>query len=220
MLDVLDLLRPWVADVTVATLDDDGPGVTVDLPDTATTLIVRVGTDGRRDVMVAGPRTRALYHRVGGPGPTCLQLRLRPGGARLLVDRPVHDLVDRLVPVADLEIPAAPRTPDDDLVEAATGLLASSGVGATARSLGVSERQLRKLFTRDVGLSPKHFARIDRVRTVLATPDDDLADVAARSGYYDQSHMTTEFRRLMGVPPAAFNAGRLPSPSPCRSLDG
>ena len=209
MLDVLDLLRPWVADVTVATLDDDGPGVTVDLPDTATTLIVRVGTDGRRDVMVAGPRTRALYHRVGGPGPTCLQLRLRPGGARLLVDRPVHDLVDRLVPVADLEIPAAPRTPDDDLVEAATGLLASSGVGATARSLGVSERQLRKLFP-----------RIDRVRTVIASRADDLADVAARTGYYDQSHMTTEFRRLMGVPPAAFNAGRLPSPSPCRSLDG
>ncbi|MEU8171481.1 hypothetical protein AB0C14_01255 [Microbispora hainanensis] len=38
---------------------------------------------------------------------------------------------------------------------------------------------------------------------------------AAIEGFYDQSHMTAEFRALMGVPPAAFFAGRLPSLEPC-----
>jgi AraC-like DNA-binding protein len=55
------------------------------------------------------------------------------------------------------------------------------------------------------------------VRTVLATASDvRWADVATAAGYYDQSHMTAEFRQLMGVPPAAYVAGRLPAARPCR----
>lgn len=50
-----------------------------------------------------------------------------------------------------------------------------------------------------------------RVHAVLAgARDDRLAAVAASIGYFDQSHMTAEFRRLMGIPPRAFFAGQLP----------
>jgi methylphosphotriester-DNA--protein-cysteine methyltransferase len=98
----------------------------------------------------------------------------------------------------------------------ATGLLPSVGVAAAARRLHVSERQLRNLFAQAVGLSPKQVAGIDRVRAVLDRgPVDGLAAAASRAGYYDQPHMTADFRRLMGIPPAAFLAGRRPTPALC-----
>ena len=107
--------------------------------------------------------------------------------------------------------------PSVDLVRYATHLLAEGEtVYATARKLGVSERQLRNLFDRLVGVSPKQFARLQRVRLVLTDVlRGDLAGLAARAGYFDQSHMTTEFRRLVGVPPGAYAAGRRPPPTPC-----
>jgi AraC-like DNA-binding protein len=240
----------WLAGIDVDRLEaHPGPDPTVTtLPDTATTLIVRRTPGGRQEVMVAGPRTRALYHWGGEPGLSCLQLRIQPGRARPLVGRSLTDLTDRIVPLtapdladellalldratwARLEAALArwlvPTSANDrarsELVARATSLLSSGsagvgvGVAAVARRLHVSERQLRNLFAQAVGLSPKQFARIDRVRTVLAQgPHDGLARAATGAGYYDQPHMTAEFRRLMGVPPGAFLAGRLPSPSPC-----
>ncbi|AYC37610.1 AraC family transcriptional regulator [Streptomyces griseorubiginosus] len=93
-------------------------------------------------------------------------------------------------------------------------------VGDVARELAVSERQLRNLFSDGVGLSPKHYARIDRVRAVLAHADElRWADLAVVTGYYDQSHMTSDFRSLMGVPPRSYFTGRLPAPGSCQTID-
>jgi AraC-like DNA-binding protein len=92
----------------------------------------------------------------------------------------------------------------------------SEPVRDAARRLNISERYLRNLFTDAVGVSPRQFARIDRVRTVLARADrTSLAQLAAEAGYYDQSHMTAAFRHAMGTSPAAFFAGRLPAASSC-----
>ncbi|WP_326630199.1 AraC family transcriptional regulator [Nonomuraea fuscirosea] len=91
-------------------------------------------------------------------------------------------------------------------------------VPAIARRLAVSERHLRGLFEDGVGLPPKRFERIGRVREVLARGGrrrQGWAQVAVASGYYDQSHMAAEFRRLMGVTPVAFFAGRLPTLHTC-----
>ncbi|MGW0648574.1 helix-turn-helix domain-containing protein [Streptomyces umbrinus] len=96
-----------------------------------------------------------------------------------------------------------------------------SPVRELARRLAVSERQLRNLFAEGVGVSPKHFARIGRVRHVLARGrggEVGWAELAASTGYYDQSHMTADFRTLMGVPPRSFFTGRLPVAQPCESL--
>jgi AraC-like DNA-binding protein len=89
-------------------------------------------------------------------------------------------------------------------------------IRATARRLNVSERHLRDLFTEAVGVPPKLFARLDRVRTVLVHAHrGHLAHLATEAGYYDQSHMTAEFRRIMGTPPAAFVAGHRPAATRC-----
>jgi len=225
---VPDALRPWVAgiDMTAAV-----GAAAVDVPDHATTLVVRTKPGAGREVMVMGPRTRAAYH-VSEPGPSCVRIRMRPGRARELLGRSVRDLADRAVPVRELPgldldqlvddpigaltSALADRPAGDDLVAAAAELLTGADVAGTAARLHVSERRLRTLFGDAVGLSPKHFARIGRVRRVLSTaPDLRWADVAASAGYYDQSHMTAEFRRLMGVPPAAYAAGRRPQARPC-----
>ncbi|MGV4987326.1 helix-turn-helix domain-containing protein [Streptomyces sp. NPDC001709] len=95
---------------------------------------------------------------------------------------------------------------------------APAQVRDVARELAVSERQLRNLFTDGVGVSPKHYARIDRVRTLVTRAGSARwAELAAATGYFDQSHMTSDFRALMGVPPRSYLTGRLPALTPCQA---
>ncbi|MEV6113047.1 helix-turn-helix domain-containing protein [Streptomyces sp. NPDC052109] len=94
---------------------------------------------------------------------------------------------------------------------------APAQVRDVARELSVSERQLRNLFADGVGVSPKHFARIERIRTVVTRAGSaPWADLAAATGYFDQAHMTSDFRALMGVPPKSYVTGRLPAVMPCQ----
>jgi AraC-like DNA-binding protein len=219
-------LRPLVARVTVATPGTAVEGSVLAEPDHATTLALREGA-----FVVIGPRTRARYH-VPKTFRSCVMIRLQPGRAGALLGRPVRDVVDRVVPLREFwgERDAADVTAvrhallrrsarDDrgDLVRAAVPLLRSRPVGATARDLNVSERHLRAVFAEAVGVSPKHFARIVRVRAVLKGSGA-LASLAAEAGYYDQSHMTAEFRDVMGVSPGRFAAGDRPAPGACSGL--
>jgi AraC-like DNA-binding protein len=81
-----------------------------------------------------------------------------------------------------------------------------------AQSHGVSYKRLERVFARDVGLSPKHFARVARVQRALELATrrrgTTLAGLAAESGYADQAHLSREFSRLIGVTPRAFLAAR------------
>ncbi|MCA2215265.1 helix-turn-helix domain-containing protein [Jidongwangia harbinensis] len=89
-------------------------------------------------------------------------------------------------------------------------------LSVVADRLGVSERYLRTLFAREIGLSPKHFARIARLRRVLMQAGTrQWAHLAGDAGFFDQAHLITDFRALMGVSPGAYLAGRLPAPAPC-----
>ncbi|MFT2016685.1 helix-turn-helix domain-containing protein [Streptomyces sp. 796.1] len=113
------------------------------------------------------------------------------------------------------------------LVRAATAALSArrpTPLPVLAGQLSVSERHLRQLLTVGAGLPPKSFARISRLRRALAhgrrgtgagPGAAPLAGLAAGAGYYDQSHMSAEFRTLLGVPPGAFFADRLPAAAAC-----
>ena len=226
---VPDGLRPWVAEIEIAAASGKEA---VDMPDHATTLIVRTTPGERRAVVVIGPRTSAAYH-VADVGTSCVRVRLQPGRGKALLEQSVREFTDRAVrvrglpgldaegliedPVGALTTVFAERRVDGQLLmEAAELILAGKGIADTAQRLHISERHLRGMFVDGMGISPKHFARIDRVRNVLATPRKPRwADVATEVGYYDQSHMTREFRLLMGVPPAAFSAGRRPVAQRC-----
>ncbi|MFD9738312.1 helix-turn-helix domain-containing protein [Umezawaea sp. NPDC059074] len=229
VLRVSDELRPWIARVSVATPGTGLENAVLAEPDHATTLALREGV-----VVVIGPRTRARYHAPKAFR-SCVMIRLRPGRAGAL-GLPVRDLVDRVVPLRDLwgdrdaaDVHAvraalarrAGRDDRGDLAREAIRLLRTGTVRSTARALHVSERHLRAVFGDAVGVSPKHFVRLDRVRTVLAGAGEGrLASLAAEAGYYDQSHMTAEFRDVMGVSPGRFAAGLLPPPAACSGLSG
>ncbi|MGE4298839.1 MAG: AraC family ligand binding domain-containing protein [Desulfovibrionaceae bacterium] len=68
---------------------------------------------------------------------------------------------------------------------------------------GLSPFHFLRVFTRSLGLSPHDYltqTRVYAARALLKGPDR-LADVAARVGFADQSHLTRQFKRLVGVTP-------------------
>ena len=91
------------------------------------------------------------------------------------------------------------------------------GIARVARECGWSERRLLTVFRRQVGLTPKQFARLARFRAVIAQVHPartvDWTAVALDSGYGDQAHLCHEFRRFAGVTPSAFMAQRGPYPN-------
>ena len=79
-------------------------------------------------------------------------------------------------------------------------------LGDLAAELGASLYQLIRAFKQTFGLTPESFRRqlrVERARALLIG-DSRLADIAANAGFADQSHMTREFRRLVGLTPAAY----------------
>ncbi len=102
----------------------------------------------------------------------------------------------------------------DARLSAAVGLvLASRGrasVAGIARRVGCSPRQIERAFAAGVGLTPKELSRIARFQNVLRLsgrdPGAGWADLAARCGYADQSHLVREFKALSGATPASREA--------------
>lgn len=72
---------------------------------------------------------------------------------------------------------------------------------------GWSKSRLASTFLHQVGVTPKQLARVLRFNHALRRLHGDptpLSELAAECGYYDQPHMTGEFRELSGMTPAAF----------------
>lgn len=77
-------------------------------------------------------------------------------------------------------------------------------IGDLAQELGTPVRSLNRRFTHSVGLSPKQYAQIVRLRQavqMLAENGASSADVAADCGFSDQAHMTRDVKRFMGHTP-------------------
>jgi AraC-like DNA-binding protein len=75
-----------------------------------------------------------------------------------------------------------------------------------ARELGTHPSHLVRTFRREYGLPPHRYVvgrRLDRARRMLLDGIP-IADVAAATGFHDQSHLTRHFRALLGTTPGAF----------------
>lgn len=83
-------------------------------------------------------------------------------------------------------------------------------MATVAGDLGVSERQLRRVFREEAGLSPKTFAKLTRFHRALSVASEEgetsWASIAAAVGYYDQAHLIAEFRAIAGTTPRALLA--------------
>ena len=90
-------------------------------------------------------------------------------------------------------------------------------VGEVSLALGLLPRTLRRRFTAHVGLTPKRFARVQRLQRLVRALDGDVqvdwAAMAAKHGYADQSHLADEFRELVGVTPTEYLRSRVNGPN-------
>ena len=76
-----------------------------------------------------------------------------------------------------------------------------------AEIAGVHEVHVVRGFRRSRGVTPGAYLRrlrLEAARRALLESDRPIADIAFDAGYYDQAHFTREFRRTIGLPPAAF----------------
>lgn len=112
-----------------------------------------------------------------------------------------------------------PRSPAPEVVEAWRCVVASRGstsVEALAAHVGWSRRHLTSRFNTEIGLSPKVAIRIVRFEwaceLLISNRDASLADVAAKAGFYDQSHLNREWSDLAGCSPTAWLAEELHDP--------
>jgi AraC-like DNA-binding protein len=76
---------------------------------------------------------------------------------------------------------------------------------------GWSRRHVTERFRRQLGVSPKAYARLLRFEHASALlcelgPGRGVSDVAMEAGYYDQSHLTRDFVALAGMTPGTYAA--------------
>jgi AraC-like DNA-binding protein len=85
-------------------------------------------------------------------------------------------------------------------------------VARIARAVGAPPAHLATAFRRHQGVTLAGAVRRRRVEAAcarLADPDVALADVAAETGFADQSHLTRVFKRVTGTTPGAYRRARL-----------
>jgi AraC-like DNA-binding protein len=101
--------------------------------------------------------------------------------------------------------------PIDGIDRASRLLVATRGrarIDTLAEGAGLGPRQFRRQFTRQVGLSPKLYARTVRFEAALTArrraPARSWTDIVHEAGYFDQAHFVRECRALTGAPPSHF----------------
>jgi AraC-like DNA-binding protein len=95
------------------------------------------------------------------------------------------------------------------LVHVAVRSHGQCSVDDMARTAGLSARHIDRLMLEHVGVTPKVFLRLLRFRRAMSLASahhTSWADLAARCGYHDQSHMIRDFKQFAGSAPAAVCA--------------
>jgi methylphosphotriester-DNA--protein-cysteine methyltransferase len=81
-------------------------------------------------------------------------------------------------------------------------------VATLQAATGYGARRVHTLFKNEIGLAPKLFGRIARMRALVENiargTRVDWADLATQCGYYDQAHLTHDFREFTGVTPTEY----------------
>ena len=205
------------------------------LPDGCVDVVFELGADAGK-IFAYGSTTRPALAPLY-VGRQYLGVRFQPGMARHFLDHSPAALTDQQIAIdrflgVDLEKLArdvrcgagllqietallnalASCQPDLSLIDRVVRfMLANHGdvtVTELASQCGKSVRQFERLFVAALGLSPKTFCSILRMRKAMDIIQQhkqvELAGLAAATGYTDQSHMNKNFIRLTGRSPGSF----------------
>lgn len=90
------------------------------------------------------------------------------------------------------------------------------GLDVLAREAGMSQMSFAQRFTGVYGETPYKFVvrqRVERARQLLANSNVSIAEVALRTGFCSQSHLSDVFRRMVGETPASFRRASVATPT-------
>jgi methylphosphotriester-DNA--protein-cysteine methyltransferase len=127
-----------------------------------------------------------------------------------LVEAPNHSR--RVQRVEDFLLARASTAQPDPLVTAAVHWIEHASPDARieelVRHIGLSQSALERRFRRHVGVSPKKFAALVRLKTILRLHayGHDFTSIAHAASYFDQSHFTHDFKRVTGLAPESYFA--------------
>ena len=173
------------------------------------------------------------------PFTTVVMVQLHPWAVAQLTTASLADTADAIVPLATV-LPALAQAlhpclgqPEDEVLAVLHAQLPPLVVAAElpllrhacqrwqhtkgtvavldmAQALGCSTRQLEKLFRQSIGLTPKEFTTVLRVRGVVdalqeAGGPPALAQLALEYGFYDQAHFINVFRKMVQLSPGKFD---------------
>lgn len=190
---------------------------------------------GGLKVVFIGPRLESLKVPIF-PGDLIRGVRFLPGASRAAIGKPGSELFGKFG-LLGFEMPDLAKAftelvgdcqsledlasrpflkPSDAQVEVMQGvsaITASRGAikaGELPAVVGLSERQFQRVFRNEVGLTPKQYARICRLRStaldVLNAEQTNWGEIAAERGYADQAHLIHEFQALFGISPREFES--------------
>lgn len=80
-------------------------------------------------------------------------------------------------------------------------------IDSLAELVGASPDQLSRAFKRSVGETPHNYVlqrRMDAARVLIRDNTGTLAEIAYATGFSSQSHMTTAFKKVLGITPGAI----------------
>lgn len=82
-------------------------------------------------------------------------------------------------------------------------------LGMSRTEISLSQRQVERHFRKWIGITPKQYQRIIRVKQALnllkQNPDIDLVTLAFENGFSDQAHMTREFNSIAKITPRQYS---------------
>jgi AraC-like DNA-binding protein len=169
----------------------------------------RHGTPWFPETVLYDPATAALLrraHQAAEHGdPLASSSLLTSALTRLLRAHAAPHPADTRVPAS--RAPASVRAVRDLLPER---LADAPSLAELSAMTGLSQFALLRAFRRETGMPPHTYLNQLRVRRARLLLDDGLApaDVAAQTGFADQAHLTRHFKRVVGVPPAAYQRER------------
>lgn len=223
---------------TAAPAGEAGVGHRV-LPDGCMDVLFDFARPGWPHAVVIGTMTQAMLVRRSG-AMDLLGVRFRPGGLAAFLACDAAELVNGRAELTafwgaiatELWEQLAERPPAERL-RWLRGFLEARMTGAVdpfvrhcveriqatrgelrlteiERSTGLTLRQIERKFSRQLGISPKLFARVVRFGAVMdaaeGSPAPDWGRIAAEFGFADQPHLVREFKAFAGLTPTSYHA--------------